>query len=481
MIPVNSTVPLLTTAMYTNEGNEFFVGYMKNPSISTFTNDDSFFISTNQTESMVPVNVTIRGGRTRVLQAAAGVTNTLSVPSSETRMPPQGIHILAGDSNMLNVFGSNREISSIDGFLALPCPQLPVEQYTYYAVSVPPPTSGFTLTESNSAILIVSCNNNTQVSFTPTQTVTDPHNSASNISAGNNTKVTLEAAQPLYIRGRGDLTGTSIVSDRPISVFSGHECAYSPPTQGIQCNHLVEQIPPTVTWGRNFLTAPSPDRRTGDFPKIVASQEDTAVNITCIHQAALVDSHLAPNFTITLEGAGNSWNFTTFATEYCSIEADKPILVTQFGVGDANIGVNTYMTLIPAVSQYRNDIQFSVVSMPELNSSHWVNIFVTPTYFEPSNITVDGLEGYLEDWVAIYGSNGDVCGYAKQTNRTQLPETHSHLIKHDNPAASLGVVVYGSVGDRPREYGYPGGLRLSGKAVICVSKVFPLAKLSFLM
>ena len=467
MILVNSTVPLLTTAMYTNEGNEFFVGFMENPSFSIFTSDDSFFISTNQTERVV-LNVTIRGGRSRVLQAAAGVTNSLSVPSSETRMPPQGIHILAGDSNKLNVFGSNREMFSIDGFLALPCPQLPVEQYTYYAVSVPPPTSGFTLTDSNSAILIVSCNNNTQVTFTPTQTVTDPHSSTSTISAGNNTKVALEVAQPLYIRGRGDLTGTSIVSDQPISVFSGHECAYNPPTQGIQCNHLVEQIPPTVTWGRIFLTAPSPDRETGDFLKIVASQEDTAVNITCVHQAALVDSHLAPNFTITLEGAGNSWNFTTFATVYCSIEADKPILVIQFGVGDANIGVNTYMTLIPAVSQYRNDIQFSVVSMPELASSHWVNIFVTPTYFQPANITVDGLQGYLEEWVAIYDSTGVVCGYAK---RTQLPETHSHLIKHDNPAASLGVVVYGSVGARAY-YGYPGGLRLSGKTEI--SNVFPL-------
>ena len=455
--------------MYTNEGNEFFVGFMENPPISISTSDDSFFISTNQTERVVPVNVTIRGGRTRVFQAAAGVTNTFSVPSSETRMPPQGIHILAGDSNKLNVFGSNKETFSIEGFLALPCPQLPVEQYTYYAMSVPPSSGGFTLIDSDSAILIVSCNNNTQVTFTPTQTVTDPHNPASTISAGNNTKVTLEEAQTLYIQGMGDLTGTSVVSDKPISFFSGHECAYSPPTQGIQCNHLVEQIPPTVTWGRIFLTAPSADRKTGDFLKIVTSQEDTAVNITCIHQAALMDTPLAPNFTITLDAAGNSWNFTASATDYCSIEADKPILVAQFRAGDANIGVNTYMTLIPAVSQYRNDIQFSVVSMPELASSHWVNIFVTPTYFQPANITVDGLQGSLEDWVTIYGSSGVVCGYAKQT---QLPETHSHLIRHDNPVASLGVVVYGSVG--AKAYGYPGGLKLSGKAVTCVFKVFPL-------
>ena len=70
------------------------------------------------------------------------------------------------------------------------------------------------------------------------------------------------------------------------------------------------------------------------------------------HQAATVDTPIAPKFNVTLGAAGTSWNFTAAASEYCSIEASKPILVTQFGVGDVNIGVDTYMTLVPAVSQY---------------------------------------------------------------------------------------------------------------------------------
>ena len=148
------------------------------------------------------------------------------------------------------------------------------------------------------------------------------------------------------------MTGTHIVSNQPISIFSGHECAYSPPTQGVQCDHLVEQIPPTATWGRIFLTAPSADRKTGDIFKIVAPQENTVINITCVNQAATVDTPIAPKFNVTLGAARNSWNFTAAATEYCSIEASKPILVAQLGVGDVNIGVDTYMTLVPAVSQY---------------------------------------------------------------------------------------------------------------------------------
>ena len=103
--------------MYTNEGNEFFVGFMENPPLLPSPSDDSFFISTNQSQRVVPVNVTIRGGRTRVLQAAAAVTNTLSIPSSETTMSPQGIHILAPDSSELTVFGSNEEFFQLMGSL----------------------------------------------------------------------------------------------------------------------------------------------------------------------------------------------------------------------------------------------------------------------------------------------------------------------------------------------------------------------------
>ena len=220
----------------------------------------------------------------------------------------------------------------------------------------------------------------------------------------------------------------------------------------------MEQIPPTATWGRIFLTAPSADRNAGDIFKIVAPQKNNVINITCINQA--VDTPTAPKLTVTLDGAGKSWNFTAAATEYCSIEASKPILVTQFGVGDVNVGVDTYMTLIPAVSQYRNDIQFSVISSSGFASSRWANIFVTPNHFQPANITMDGVHVSLDGWIAIHCSSGDVCGYARQM---QLHGTHSRLIRHDNPAAFLGVIIYGSIG--PKAYGYPGGLRLSGKLV----------------
>ena len=437
---------------------------MENPPLfPDIPGDDSLFVTTNQAETVVPVNVTVRGGSSRILRASAGLTTTLELSRDQTRVPPQGIHILAADNNEITVIGSNEEFLSADGFLALPCPRLPVQQYEYYAVSVPT-TEAVDLITAESAFLIVSCSNGTQVTFTPTQTVTNPMDSTSTVPAGNSTTVTLAETQPLYIQSGGDLTGSRIVSSQPISFFSGHECALIPASQQDGCDHVVEQLPPTATWGRIFLTAPSADRTTGDMFKVVASQQNTSVNATCVSQGTPADTPIAPNFTIALAAAGDPWSFNAAATEYCSIEADKPILVVQFGLGNSATGTSTYMTLVPAVSQYRNDIRFSVVSSPGLAPIHRTSMFVSPMYFQPANITVDGVGGSPEEWVTLRCSSGGVCGYARQM---VLGGTRSRLIRHDNPEASLGVIVYGSTSSEA--YGYPGGLRLSGKLQLDVT------------
>ena len=51
-----------------------------------------------------------------------------------------------------------------------------------------------------------------------------------------------------------DLTRTRITSSKTLSALSGSDCAKIP--QGIRyCDHLVEQVPLTVTWGLKFLVA----------------------------------------------------------------------------------------------------------------------------------------------------------------------------------------------------------------------------------
>ena len=61
-----------------------------------------------------------------------------------------------------------------------------------------------------------------------------------------------------------DLTGALITSDKPVAVFSGHECSNYPSTV-LACDHLEEQLFPTEAWGREFMLVP-PKERSANAP-----------------------------------------------------------------------------------------------------------------------------------------------------------------------------------------------------------------------
>lgn len=52
-----------------------------------------------------------------------------------------------------------------------------------------------------------------------------------------------------------DLTGHFVNSSRPISVYSGHACAFVPEDKFF-CDHIVEQIPPVSELGREHIVPP---------------------------------------------------------------------------------------------------------------------------------------------------------------------------------------------------------------------------------
>ena len=49
-----------------------------------------------------------------------------------------------------------------------------------------------------------------------------------------------------------DLSGSIVDADKPISVYGGHPCANVPDQTFVFCDYVVEQMPPTNTWGRTF-------------------------------------------------------------------------------------------------------------------------------------------------------------------------------------------------------------------------------------
>ena len=405
------------------------------------------------------VTITSRGEQTiRMIQQGTDVPS-LSLPielAEGTRVEGswdrnKGIRIKAAETKQITVFGLNEELHSVEGFTALPCTRIPVvAYYEYYAISVPPTTTVETTT-ADSAFLIVACENNTRLTVTPAQSVPDPSNPQVQINAGQNFTITLNEMQTLYFESKEDLTGSRVLSDVPVSFFSGHECG-NVPYDVAECDHLVEQFPPTATWGNTFFTAPTSGRTSGDVFKILTAESHAHIRVSCVFR----NGSIADAFSVSVTRAGESVNFTIPSTHFCSIVSNRKIMLVQFTPGqradDGNVG-DPFMVIVPAVHQYTNGLTITTASVLGLSFTNHLNVFVAAVHFNSTQIKVNS--AVVDTWVAITCNSSNICGYAAQV----LVDDGIQHISHDDPNSTLGVTVYGL--SSQETYAFVGGLKLS--------------------
>ena len=239
-----------------------------------------------------------------------------------------------------------------------------------------------------------------------------------------------------------DLTGTKAISNKPISFFSGHECMYVP-TNVTHCDHLIQQLPDTSTWGTHFLSASFAGRDSGEIYRVLASQPSTTVTFTC--------STLSQSSTYTLPSAGSWVEITTLDDSFCSIVSNNPVLLAQFALGGTIDGLgDPFMVVVPAIDQYSNN--YVIPSFHQF-SQNYISIFVSPEHYQPKDIYVDGVSLQTSTWTAIYCPSNTACGYSAYVSLA----AGDHRIYHTNKQATIGVIVYGF--KRDVSYGYLGGLR----------------------
>ena len=385
-----------------------------------------------------------------------------SLKASGIRERDRAVKIESVNGQRISVAGVSEEMTSSDSFCVLPPVFLPT-LYEYYAVSVPE-TQLVSVSdevvediepEEKSALLIVTTADDTQLNITLTQTVStddagDLRQLGPTINRGDTVSVTLDQDQTLYISSVSDLTGSRVVSDKPITFFSGHECGTIP--QVFQyCDQLIEQIPPTATWGREFYTAPFLTRTGGDSFLVVASEDDTSFNRVCSDQEEVreVDSRIGL--------AGGVIRFNVSSNEVCRFQSDRPVLVTQFSLAsgiDGNENADPFMVLVPPVEQYRSSLSFRVFgTMTTLSVSHFINIFL-PAQFERSLVRLNGeaLPENLWQSIPCSLSSESACAYAARMNVTADTQT----VTHDDSNARIAVIVY-SLGFRSGQ-GYSAGI-----------------------
>jgi len=142
------------------------------------------------------------------------------------------------------------------------------------------------------------------------------------ILPGEQALITLNRGDDFHLKNFYDLSGSAISSNKPVGVYSGHDCAFVPNGRTSWCNRLIEQLPPVNLWSKKYLTTPLRSRY-GDTYRVLAAYDSTQVTIN-----GVVDSVI-----------NRGEHFTVALVEASEVEANFPIMVLQHSNGlsyDAN-------------------------------------------------------------------------------------------------------------------------------------------------
>lgn len=418
----------VTISTNDSRGTDFwlmFTGNISIPTLSLFITGD---VATTGT-------VTIPGlGFSSPFAVTPGVVTTVGLPSSAQSatsdvVENKGIHVTAGAE--VGVYGLNRAPFTTDAFLGLPT-DIAGTDYVVLAfpnVNIVNGTEfGFVATEDATAVTV-----------TP-RVATGVH------PAGVPYTVTLNQGQSYQLRNTNtapaDLTGTTVASTKPIALYGGHECANIPNGGVVACDYIVEQIPSTDTWGRNFVTVPLAARFHGDTFRFLAATDGTTVNVNGAPVATLNRGQVHQQII-----SGSS-----------TITSNQPILVAQYSNGSSFDGVpsDPFMMIVPPDEQFLAG--YTVTTPSSGFSLNFINIAAPAAAV--GAITLDGAAIPVTRFSAIGTSN-----FAGAQLSVSLG---THTLSGPLP---FGVFVYGF--NDFDSYGYPGGMSLSPIAVVTSISLAP--------
>jgi hypothetical protein len=368
-------------------------------------------------------NFNVTAGQFTVITLPAGAEIT-----ANDAVQDNGVHVTA--TQEVTVYGSTYVAGALsddsaDAYMGLPADVLGTDYLVLgYETddNVDYPGSQFAL---------VGTQDDTTVVITPTA---DTWNGSIGRLAGEPYQITLNQGQTYLLYadqfGGDDLTGTDIHADKPIAVFGGNRCANIP--YGYEaCATVVEQLPPTWAWGKEFAAVPLATRSNGDTFRILAAQDDTEVWV---------------NGTAVPVSLGRGAFYETVLTTRSYITATKPVLVAQYSNGRTFDSTTSYpfMMLIPPYEQTQGE--YVVNALNGMFAHNYLNV-VTPSDATAS-VLLDGNPITATLFQAI-GSSG--------FSGAQVPvAAGTHTLSGSRP---VGVSIYGF--SDGYSGGYPGGSRVA--------------------
>ena len=403
------------------------------------------------TQESTPVTVTVRttGGSvlltTTTVMPNTGKKITLPFDTAVNSITQRnkGIEVTAEEGKSIRVAVENYAVATSDSYLILPTLDFPVMNYTYYAISTDGPVSW---EQIHSTAIIVAARDNTVVTITPTQTITIPTDlipGGTTVTAGNSATFTLNRLQTFAIRAYAkDITGTKVFTTKPIAFFTGHECGNVP--EGVCCcDVLMEQVTPTVNWGKVFIFALLRGQAAGAYIKVIGHESTTTFTLRCSN---------GNTQSYTLSG---SLKVTTILltpeTLICSITSNQPIFVVQLcpSQQQGSTQGDPFMIIVPPVEQFSTNVTFP--GYGDRFPQNYVNVAVLGTQV-PTGVYL-GSTLISSGWTAARFPNGSTIGYVTQVTTSGV---QYNLKITEN--RKMMVSVYGY--DNYDSYGYIAGMDL---------------------
>jgi IgGFc binding protein/Bacterial Ig-like domain (group 1) len=419
------STPQTADAVPATVGTDFWVGFQSNiagdPTLTLFISGGSATSGTVTPKGMAGIHFTVTPGH-----VTSVLVPTSYMASATDGIEEKGIHITSGAP--VTVYGLNRYPATTDAYLAIPTASLGTNYRVMSYV-----VSGFT-----DGLQVIGTQNGTTVTITP-KVAMGSH------PAGVAYHVTVNQGQSYQLLQSGDVTGTIVTASHPISVYGFANCTDIP--EGTQaCDHIDEQMPPTSSWGTDFLAARLATRTRGDTYRVLANQANTVVTVN--------------GSTVATLGAGEFYNAilptgaTTAANQGLQIKTSKPALVAQFSNSTTYDGVTSdpFMMLVPPFEQFESS--YTVTTPASGFDINYINVVVKSSAI--STFKLDGATVSSTKFAAIGTS-----GYSSAQLAVALG---THNLSDPQP---FGVFVYGFA--EADSYGYPGGYTLA--PVASVSKL----------
>ena len=375
----------------------------------------------------------------------------------------QVAEVTVDNDDVSEMIGCNEELGSMDAFAAIPVSSQLNSPEEYFAVSVG--TSSHYVGTLYGLVLIVGSDENTVVEIeVVVAALAELNGAVTKMRPGKAHTFVINKLDTILVTAGRDLTGTRVTANKPLTVYSGHECGFLP-KDSASCDHLVEQIPPVRLWGKEYVLTPFLQRRSGDLVKIVAARENTKIVTRCVNSTSS-SFVLRPMETLITLGAGESHEFLLGATEFCHVSASEPVLVTQFSLNKQNEDIGgPFMLLVPDINKPLENVSFISINAGQHHFHHFISFVIKAQFWELQKIYLD------ESRVRLTDTAHQVLEFGRGLTFVSVRMSVSpgyHYLRHSNYKKLFGMMVYGF--SREISYGYSLGYH-QGKLVLLFKNI----------